>query len=66
MMPDDPDASRTTLRVDRSIQTRWSSDEERWAERMKPSRQRNLTPKQRRSLALCLWELRRQRSAGEL
>ena len=27
------------------------SDEERWAERMKPSRQRNLTPQQRQRLA---------------
>ena len=37
------------------------SAEARWAELMKPSRQRNLTPSQRRSLAIVLWGLRRER-----
>ncbi len=35
------------------------SDEERWVERMKPSRQRNLTPQQRQSLARFLRASRR-------
>jgi hypothetical protein len=38
------------------------SAEERGAERMKPSRQRNLTPSQRKSLAIGLRSLLRLRS----
>jgi hypothetical protein len=38
------------------------TDEERWAERMKPSRQQNLTPEQRRSRANILWGLRQAKA----
>jgi hypothetical protein len=41
-------------------------DEERWAERMKPSRQQKLTPQQRRSRAITLWGLRQAKSEGTL
>ena len=42
------------------------SAEERWTERMRPSRQRNLTPSQRKSLATVLRQLRHDRLAGTL
>jgi hypothetical protein len=46
---------------------RSSSSEETWWDRAKkPSRQRNLTPLQRKSLAISLRSLRRHASAGTL
>jgi hypothetical protein len=41
------------------------SAEERWAERMKPSYQRNLSQPQRDRLARLLWEIRRENRKGE-
>jgi hypothetical protein len=61
MRPDDP--PKTTK--DESSSPNTLSAEERWAERMKPSRQRNLTPSQRKRLADGLRSLRRLRSQGE-
>jgi hypothetical protein len=48
-----------------STDSRTLSAEERWAEKMKPSRQRNLTQPQRDRLARLLWEIRREKRKGE-
>jgi hypothetical protein len=58
------DDSPTTSKDDRSSPKELSA-EERWAERMKPFRQQNLTPSQRKSLADDLRSLRRLRSREE-
>jgi hypothetical protein len=63
--PMHPDDSSPTSNND-CLQPDMLSAEERWAERMKPSRQRKLTPSQRQSLALALRQLRYDRLAGTL
>lgn len=55
-----PDDSPETSTDAHSRQSEWSV-EEWWAEKTKPSRQRNLTPSQRRSRAEALKLLRRAR-----
>jgi hypothetical protein len=57
MQPDDlPTTSKDDLSSPKEL-----SAEEYWAEQMKPSRQRKLTPSQRKELAEILWALRRHR-----
>jgi hypothetical protein len=59
-----PDDCSPTSKDNRSSPKELSA-EERWAERMKPSRQRNLTPSHRRWLANVLRASRRQRFQEE-
>jgi hypothetical protein len=64
-VPTDATDDSPTTTKDESSSPNTLSAEERWAERMKPSRQRNLTPSQRKLLADDLRSLRRLRSQGE-
>ena len=59
-----PDDSPTTTN-DASSSPNTLSAEERWAERMKPYRQQNMTPSQRQSLAAAIRSWRRQRFQEE-
>jgi hypothetical protein len=54
-----------TSKDDRSAPNTLSA-EERWAERMKPFRQQNLTPSERQSLAAAIRWSRRQRFQEEV
>jgi hypothetical protein len=73
MQPDDkppiPTDDRSSDPRTLSDEERWAkirtmSDEDRWAEKMKPFRQQNLTPEQRKALADTIRWSRRLRFLG--